>query len=241
MHCFDGFRTSHEMQRIEALDYEDLRGLVDYEALKDFRRHALNPEHPTNRGNNVNPDVYFQCKEGANEKSCRHAGHGPALHGRDQQAHRPGLQAVQLLRRSRRRRGHCGDVLRLRGCCKETVDYLNANGRKVGMVQIHLYRPFSVQALCLPPFPLPARRSLFWTATRRPAPWASLCIWTWSRALNQAGRTDIKVVGGRYGLSSKDTTPGQFIAVYDNLKQETPKNNFTIGINRRRDPHLPGL
>ena len=70
MHCFDGFRTSHEMQRIEALDYEDLRGLVDYEALKDFRRHALNPEHPTNRGNNVNPDVYFQCKEGANEKAA---------------------------------------------------------------------------------------------------------------------------------------------------------------------------
>ena len=70
MHCFDGFRTSHEMQRIEALDYEDLRGLVDYESLKEFRRHALNPEHPTNRGNNVNPDVYFQCKEGANEKSA---------------------------------------------------------------------------------------------------------------------------------------------------------------------------
>ena len=70
MHCFDGFRTSHEMQRIEALDYEELRGLIDYEALKAFRRDALNPEHPTNRGNNVNPDVYFQCKEGANVKAA---------------------------------------------------------------------------------------------------------------------------------------------------------------------------
>ena len=144
MHCFDGFRTSHEMQRIEALDYEDLRPLVDQEALQEFRRHALNPEHPTNRGNNVNPDVYFQCKEGANVKAAsipdtvqHYMDEINKLTGRDYKLFNyygaPDAEEVIVV------------MCSASEAVKETVDYLNAKGRKVGMVQIHLYRPFSVK------------------------------------------------------------------------------------------------
>ena len=144
MHCFDGFRTSHEMQRIEALDYEDLRPLVDQEALKEFRRTALNPEHPSNRGNNVNPDVYFQCKEGANVKSAivpdtvqHYMDEINKITGRDYKLFNyygaPDAEEVIVV------------MCSASEAVKETVDYLNAQGRKVGLVQIHLYRPFSVK------------------------------------------------------------------------------------------------
>ena len=140
MHCFDGFRTSHEMQRIEALDYEDLPGLVDYDALEAFRQQSLNPEHPTNRGNNVNPDVYFQCKEGANVKAAtvpdtvqHYMDEINKLTGRDYKLFNyygaPDAEEVIV--------AMCSVTETL----KETVDYLNAQGRKVGMVQIHLFRP----------------------------------------------------------------------------------------------------
>ena len=228
MHCFDGFRTSHEMQRIEALDYEDLRGLVDYEALKDFRRHALNPEHPTNRGNNVNPDVYFQCKEGANEKAAampdivqHYMDEINKLTGRDYKLFNyygaPDAEEVIVV------------MCSASEAVKETVDYLNANGRKVGLVQIHLYRPFSVKHF-VAAIPATCKKIAVLDRNKETGSVGEPVYLDVVTALNQAGRTDIKVVGGRYGLSSKDTTPGQFIAVYDNLKQETPKNNFTIGI-----------
>ena len=144
MHCFDGFRTSHEMQRIETLDYEDLRGLVDQKALQEFRRQSLNPEHPTNRGNNVNPDIYFQCKEGANVKAeivpdtiQHYMDEINKLTGRDYKLFNyygaPDAEEVIVV------------MCSASEAVKETVDYLNAQGRKVGMVQIHLYRPFSVK------------------------------------------------------------------------------------------------
>ena len=229
MHCFDGFRTSHEMQRIEALDYEDLRGLMDQDALQAFRRASLNPEHPTNRGNNVNPDIYFQCKEGANVKvnalpnTVQHyMDEINKLTGRDYKLFNyygaPDAEEVIVV------------MCSASETVKETVDYLNAQGRKVGVVQIHLFRPFSVSHF----------------ANSIPATCKSIAVLDRSKetgsvgepvyldvvtALNQAGRGDIRVVGGRYGLSSKDTTPGQIIAVYDNLKKDKPKNSFTIGIN----------
>ncbi len=229
MHCFDGFRTSHEMQRIEALDYEELRGLIDYEALKAFRQDALNPEHPTNRGNNVNPDVYFQCKEGANVKSAivpgtvqHYMDEINKITGRDYKLFNyygaPDAEEVVV--------AMCSVTEALR----ETVDYLNACGRKVGMVQIHLYRPFSVPDFSAA-IPASCKRIAVLDRSKETGSVGEPVYLDVVTALNQAGRGDIRVVGGRYGLSSKDTTPGQLIAVYDNLRQETPKNNFTIGIN----------
>lgn len=229
MHCFDGFRTSHEMQRIEALDYEDLRGLVDYEALKDFRRHSLNPEHPTNRGNNVNPDVYFQCKEGANEKSASlpekvqsYMDKINALTGRNYQLFNyygvPDAEEVLVI------------MCSASEAVKETVDYLNANGRKVGLLQVHLYRPFSVKHFT-DAIPATCKKIAVLDRSKETGSVGEPLYLDVCTALNQVGRGDIQIVGGRYGLSSKDTTPGQFVAVYDNLRREKPKNNFTIGIN----------
>ena len=141
MHCFDGFRTSHEMQRIETIDYEDLRGLMDYQAVKDFRRDSLNPEHPTNRGNNTNPDVYFQCKEGANEKSDAVPGIVQyymdkigEVTGRKYKLFdyygAPDAEEVTVIM--------CSGAEAL----KETVDHMNANGRKTGPVSYtHLTLP----------------------------------------------------------------------------------------------------
>jgi pyruvate-ferredoxin/flavodoxin oxidoreductase len=229
MHCFDGFRTSHEMQRIEELDYEDLRGLVDYEALKDFRRHALNPEHPTNRGNNVNPDVYFQCKEGANVKAAtvpetvqHYMDEINKLTGRDYKLfnYYGASDAEEVI----------VVMCSASEAVKETVDYLNANGRKVGLVQIHLYRPFSVEHFAAA-IPATCKKIAVLDRSKETGSVGEPVYLDVVTALSQAGRGDIQVVGGRYGLSSKDTTPGQIIAVYDNLKQDKPKNNFTIGIN----------
>ena len=218
MHCFDGFRTSHEMQRIKALDYEELRGLIDYEALKAFRRDALNPEHPTNRGNNVNPDVYFQCKEGANVKSAivpgtvqHYMDEINKITGRDYKLFNyygaPDAEEVVV--------AMCSVTEALR----ETVDYLNACGRKVGMVQIHLYRPFSVPDFSAA-IPASCKRIAVLDRSKETGSVGEPVYLDVVTALNQAGRGDIRVVGGRYGLSSKDTTPGQLIAVYDNLRQE---------------------
>lgn len=229
MHCFDGFRTSHEMQRIEALDYEDLRGLVDYDALKAFRRQSLNPEHPTNRGNNVNPDIYFQCKEGANVKSAivpdtvqHYMDEINALTGRDYKLFNyygaPDAEEVIVV------------MCSASEAVKETVDFLNAAGRKVGMVQIHLYRPFSVKHFA-EAIPATCKKIAVLDRSKETGSVGEPVYLDVCTALNQMGRTDIQIVGGRYGLSSKDATPGMFVAVYDNLRQDKPKNNFTIGIN----------
>ena len=229
MHCFDGFRTSHEMQRIEALDYEDLRPLVDQKALQEFRSHSLNPEHPTNRGNNVNPDVYFQCKEGANVKAAsipdtvqHYMDEISKLTGRDYKLFNyygaPDAEEVIVV------------MCSASEAVKETVDYLNKQGRKVGMVQIHLYRPFSVKHFAAA-IPATVKKIAVLDRSKETGSVGEPVYLDVVTALNQAGRGDIRVVGGRYGLSSKDTTPGQFIAVYDNLKLENPKNSFTIGIN----------
>ncbi|EOQ38810.1 hypothetical protein HMPREF1526_00847, partial [Butyricicoccus pullicaecorum 1.2] len=201
MHCFDGFRTSHEMQRIETLDYEDLRGLVDYDALKAFRAQALNPEHPTNRGNNVNPDIYFQCKEGANVKSAtvpetvqHYMDEINKLTGRDYKLFNyygaPDAEEVIVVMCS------ASEAL------KETVNYLNQNGRKVGMVQIHLYRPFSVKHFS-DAIPATCKKIAVLDRSKEVGSVGEPVYLDVCTALNQAGRTDIQIVGGRYGLSSK--------------------------------------
>jgi len=217
LNFFDGFRTSHEMQRIEALDYEDLRGLVDQEALQAFRRQSLNPEHPTNRGNNVNPDIYFQCKEGANEKIATIPGvvqhymdEINKLTGRDYKLFNyygaPDAEEVIVIM--------CSGAETV----KDTVDYLNRKGRKVGMVQVHLYRPFSIRHF-VDAIPATCKKIAVLDRTKESGSVGEPLYLDVQSALQQAGRKDIVVVGGRYGLASKDTTPGQIVAVYDNLER----------------------
>ena len=229
MHCFDGFRTSHEMQRIEALDYDDLAKLVDYDQLKAFRRNGLNPEHPSTRGTTVNPDAFFQCREGANEKIASIPGvvqhymdEINKLTGRDYKLFNyygaPDAEEVIVIM--------CSGAETV----KDTVDYLNKKGRKVGMVQVHLYRPFSIRHF-VDAIPATCKKIAVLDRTKESGSVGEPLYLDVQSALQQAGRKDILVVGGRYGLASKDTTPGQIVAVYDNLEQDAPKNSFTIGIN----------
>ena len=229
MHCFDGFRTSHEMQRIEVLDYKDLKALIDHDAIQAFRRQSLNPEHPTNRGNNVNPDVYFQCKEGANETVASVP--GVVQHYMD--------QINRLTGRDYRLFNYYGAedaeevivvMCSASEAVKETVDYLNARGRKVGLVQIHLFRPFSVEHFAAA-IPASVKKIAVLDRSKEMGSVGEPLYLDVVSALNQAGRGGIQVVGGRYGLSSKDTTPGQLIAVFENLQKDAPKHDFTIGIN----------
>ena len=228
MHCFDGFRTSHEMQRIETIDYADLDKLIDYDAVQAFRKQSLNPEHPTNRGNNTNPDIYFQCKEGANEKSevvpetvQYYMDRLGEVTGRKYKLFdyygAPDAEEVAVIM--------CSGAETL----KEAVDYLNQQGRKVGLIQVHLYRPFSVGHFTSA-IPQTCKKIAVLDRSKEIGSVGEPLYLDVVTALNQAGRGNIKIVGGRYGLSSKDTTPGQFVAVFDNLAKDAPKNNFTIGI-----------
>ena len=228
MHCFDGFRTSHEMQRIEALDYDDLEKLVDYKQLDAFRKNGLNPEHPSTRGNTVNPDIFFQCKEGANEKAAsipgvvEHYMHEiNKLTGKNYELFNyygdPNAEEVAVIMCSG------ADTM------MDTVDYLNAHGRKVGIIQVHLYRPFSVEHF-VNAIPKSCKKIAVLDRTKETGSVGEPLYLDVQTALVQAGRDDIKVVGGRYGLSSKDTTPGMYAAVFTNLDKAEPLNSFTIGI-----------
>lgn len=228
MHVFDGFRTSHEMQRIEALDYNDLKKLVDYKQLNAFRKNALNPEHPHERGTTVNPDAFFQCKEGANEKIStipdvvqHYMDEINKITGRDYKLFNyygaPDAEEVIVIM--------CSGA----ETCRDAIDYLNAHGKKVGMVQVHLYRPFSTKHF-VDAIPATCKKVAVLDRTKESGSVGEPLYLDVQMALVQEGRGNIQVVGGRYGLSSKDTTPGQFAAVYANLEKEQPKNNFTIGI-----------
>lgn len=227
LHFFDGFRTSHEMQRIDALDYDDLAKLVDYDQLLAFRKNGLNPEHPSTRGTTVNPDIFFQCREGCNE----HYAALPAvvqgymdeinqLTGRDYKLFNyhgtpDATECVIVM-------GSAAETV------KETVDFLNQQGRKVGMIQVHLYRPFSAEHF-LSVLPETVKRISVLDRTKEPGGLGEPLYQDVESVIHRS-RPGVLVVGGRYGLASKDTTPGQIVAVYENLAAETPKNDFTIGI-----------
>jgi len=228
MHCFDGFRTSHEMQRIEQLNYEDLAQLIDHNQLNAFRKNALNPEHPATRGTTMNPDVFFQCREGANVHSAavpdivqHYMDEINKLTGRDYKLfnYYGAADAEEVI------------VVMCSGSetVRDTVDYLNAHGRKVGMVQVHLFRPFAVERFAQA-IPQTCKKVAVLDRSKEVGSVGEPLYLDVCSALRQAGRTNVEVVGGRYGLASKDVTPGQIIAVYDNLKKDAPKNSFTIGI-----------
>ena len=227
LHFFDGFRTSHEIQKIEALDYEDLRPLVDMDALKAFRAHSLNPEHPATRGTTVNPDIFFQCREGCNQKV-------DAIPAAVE-------QYMEEINKITGRKYQLFDyygatdadrVIVLMGSAaetaKETVDYLTALGEKVGLINVHLYRPFSAKHF-LSAVPSTVRKMAVLDRTKEPGTMGEPLYQDVCSIYKNSG-ISMDIVGGRYGLSSKDTTPGQILSVFENLKLEKSKDNFTIGI-----------
>ncbi|MGI6110557.1 MAG: pyruvate:ferredoxin (flavodoxin) oxidoreductase, partial [Eubacteriaceae bacterium] len=227
LHFFDGFRTSHEIQKIDALDYEDLRPLVDMEALKTFRKNSLNPEHPATRGTTVNPDIFFQCREALNTRFAQlpdavesYMQEINKLTGRDYHLYNyygaPDAERIIVLM------GSGAET------AKETIDYLVGKGEKVGMINVHLYRPFASDYF-LKAIPDTVKKMAVLDRTKEPGAmgeplYQDIC------SIYKEKELPMEIVGGRYGLSSKDTTPDQFVSVFENLKQSKPKNNFTIGI-----------
>ena len=226
LHFFDGFRTSHEINKVAQMDYEDLKGLLDEEALDAFRAHALNPEHPMIRATVQNPDIFFQVRESSNrdyeelpEIVEGYMAKINELTGRDYHIFNyygdPEAERVIVAMGS------------VSGCIQETVDLLREKGEKVGFVQVHLFRPFDVRRFteCLPET---VRAVAVLDRTKESGSAGEPLYQDICTALR--GRADLCVVGGRYGLSSKDTTPAQIAAVFENLKSSRPLDRFTIGI-----------
>ncbi len=228
IHFFDGFRTSHEIQKIECLDYDDLAKLVDYDALNEFRKSALNPEHPAVHGTAQNPDIFFQCKEASNKFYDavpgiveEYLGEISKLTGRDYQLfnYYGATDADRV-------------IIAMGSVCEaaeEVIDYLTAKGEKVGLVKVHLYRPFSVEHF-LKAIPATAKKIAVLDRTKESGSLGEPLYEDVCTALFKNGMFDTLVVGGRYGLGSKDVTPAQLISVYENLNAAEPKNGFTIGI-----------
>jgi pyruvate-ferredoxin/flavodoxin oxidoreductase len=227
LHFFDGFRTSAEIQKIEALSEADLEKLLDRQALQAFRDNALNPEHPVTRGTAQNPDIYFQAREAANlfydavpDIVAHYMGELSRLTGRNYQLfdYYGDPQAENVIVAM----GSVTDTL------KEVIDALLKKGEKVGLVSVHLYRPFSARYF-LKALPASAKRIAVLDRTKEPgANGEPLYLDVKDLLYGRPGAP--LVVGGRYGLSSKDTTPAQMMAVFDNLKVKEPKNRFTVGI-----------
>ena len=228
LHFFDGFRTSHEIQKIEALDYEDLKNITDMDAVKAFRERALNPESPVIRGTAQNPDIFFQAREACNTyyneipAVCeKYMNEINKITGRNY-----GLFNYYGAEDAERVIIAMGSVCET---IEETIDYLNAKGEKVGLIKVHLYRPFSVEHM-FKVMPKTVKKIAVLDRTKEPgAIGEPLYLDVCAAYLDKADKPVI--VGGRYGLGSKDTVPEQIIAVYNNLSSPAPKNNFTIGIN----------
>ncbi|MGL6132497.1 MAG: pyruvate:ferredoxin (flavodoxin) oxidoreductase [Fusobacteriaceae bacterium] len=234
LHFFDGFRTSHEIQKVEVMDYAILEKLVDKNAIQEFRNRALNPEHPVTRGTAQNDDIYFQTREVQNkfydavpdvvaDYMTKISAEIEAATGRkvDYKPFNyygaPNADRVIIA---------MGSIIE---AAKETIDMMNANGENVGILSIHLYRPFSAKYF-FEQLPKSVNKIAVLDRTKEPG------------ALGEPLYLDVKsmfytaekqplIVGGRYGLSSKDVTPDQIVAVFNNLKAETPKDLFTVGIN----------
>ena len=225
---FDGFRTSHEVQKIEAWDYADLKEMVDMDAINAFRARAINPEHPVLRGSAENGDIFFQHREACN--SYYNAIPGIVEEYMDKVNAKLGTDyklfnyyGAPDAERVIVAMGSVCDVT------EEVIDYLNAKGEKVGLVKVRLYRPFVAEKLS-EAIPATVKKVAVLDRTKEPGSMGEPLYLDVVAALNRTGRTDITVVGGRYGLGSKDTTPASVCAVYENLALDTPKGNFTIGI-----------
>ena len=228
LHFFDGFRTSHEIQKIEEWDYADLADMLNWDAVEAFRRRALNPEHPVTRGTAQNDDIFFQAREACNkyydavpEVVVKYMDKVNAKIGTD---YKPfnyyGAEDAEHVIVA------MGSVC---DCTEEVVDYLNAAGEKVGLLKVHLYRPF-VADYMLRELPKTVKTISVLDRTKEPGSIGEPLYLDVLAAINGSDFAGVKVYTGRYGLGSKDTTPGDIIAVYRNAESKTPKRRFTIGI-----------
>ena len=228
LHFFDGFRTSHEIQKIEEWDYADLADMLNWDAVEAFRRRALNPEHPVTRGTAQNDDIFFQAREACNkyydavpEVVVKYMDKVNAKIGTD---YKPfnyyGAEDAEHVIVA------MGSVC---DCTEEVVDYLNAAGEKVGLLKVHLYRPF-VADYMLRELPKTVKTISVLDRTKEPGSIGEPLYLDVLAAINGSDFAGVKVYTGRYGLGSKDTTPGDIIAVYRNAESETPKRRFKIGI-----------
>lgn len=227
IHFFDGFRTSHEYQKIRVVGEDEIRKMVDIRVIEEFRNRALNPEHPVTRGTTQNPDIYFQQRESAN----------PFYEAAPDIVQECMDKFSELTGRSYKLFEYYGAadaeniIIAMGSVCdtvQETIDYLSAKGEKVGMVKVNLYRPFSTKHL-MQEIPKTVRKVAVLDRTKEPGSAGEPLYLDVVRSLKDFEKP-LTIVGGRYGLSSKDTRPSQIIAVYSNLKEENPKDGFTIGI-----------
>ena len=225
---FDGFRTSHEIQKIEKWDYEDLKEMCPMDAVEEFRAHALNPEHPAARGSHENGDVFFQHREACNKAYDEL----PAI-------------VEKYMKKVNDKLGTDYDLFNYYGAAdadrviiamgsicdvaEEVIDYLTAKGEKVGLIKVRLYRPWSSEAI-LKVIPKTAKKIAVLDRTKEPGSLGEPLYLDVVTTLREAGMNDIVVTGGRYGLGSKDTPPSSVFAVYKELEKDDPKARFTIGI-----------
>ncbi len=228
LNFFDGFRTSHEIQKIEKWDYEDLKDMCPMDAVKAFRDHALNPEHPTARGSHENGDIFFQHRESCN-------GFYDAL---------PAV-VEKYMKKVNEKLGTDYDLFNYYGApdadrviiamgsicdvIEEVIDYLTAAGEKVGLVKVRLYRPWSSEAI-LKAIPKSAKKIAVLDRTKEPGSLGEPLFLDVATTLREAGINDVVLTGGRYGLGSKDTPPSSVFAIYKELEKDAPKPRFTIGI-----------
>jgi len=225
---FDGFRTSHEIQKVAIWDYEDLKEMTNMDAVKAFREHSLNPERPAMRGSHENDDIFFQHREACN----KYYDALPAVVekymamvneklGTDYQLfnYYGAADADRIIVAM----GSINDV------AEEVIDYLNAHGEKVGLVKVRLFRPFAADKL-LAAIPATAKKIAVLDRTKEPGSQGEPLYQDVVMALAKAGKNDVTVIGGRYGLGSKDTHPASVFAVFEELKKDAPKHEFTIGI-----------
>ncbi|MDH7506589.1 MAG: pyruvate:ferredoxin (flavodoxin) oxidoreductase, partial [Candidatus Thermoplasmatota archaeon] len=227
LHFFDGFRSSHEIQKIHVIDYDDIASIVDWDAIKRHRERALDPEKPHLRGSAQNPDIYFQVTEASNKYYAK----VPQIVEEE----------MEKVRKLTGRSYHLFDyfgapdaerIIVMMGsgaeAAEETVNYLNRKKEKVGLVKVRLYRPFSASHF-LAVLPKTVKKIAVLDRTKESGSYGEP-LYVDVSAVFQHQKNDVVIVGGRYGLGSKDFTPSMVKAVFDNLKLEKPKNNFTVGI-----------
>ena len=232
MHFFDGFRTSHEIQKVEAADQEEIEKLLNREALNEYRNRALNPEHPVTRGTAQNPDIYFQTRELQNKYYdalpdivAKYMKEMSKITGRNYApfSFYGATDATDIIIAM----GSVTDII------KTVIDKENANGKKLGLISVHLYRPFSVKYLG-EVLPETVKRICVLDRTKEPGangdPLYLDVVEAFANCKDIPAENKPLIIGGRYGLSSKDTTPAQIISIFNNLASENPMNQFTVGI-----------
>ena len=225
---FDGFRTSHEIQKIAVWDYEDLKDMCDMDAVREFRQHALNPEHPHMRGSHENGDIFFQHREACN----KYYDALPAVVEKYMDKINAKLGTNYGLFNYYGAEDADRVIVAMGSICdvaEEVIDYLNAHGEMVGLVKVRLFRPFAPEKL-IEAIPASVKKIAVLDRTKEPGALGEPLYQDVVTALANAGRNDIQVIGGRYGLGSKDTPPASVFAVYDELKRDEMKRQFTIGI-----------